>query len=209
MEYTVWNVIESSVRQEENRSQVLWLRCLPQPLGRRGAEIANQAREGLSFGRPLQTVYLLNSAPPAHCALRLFCSELCKHGYLLLPRHSLKVFCFCLEQRLCAGTPSAVPLRLFLFPSLGQSLQSPASGCRFAGNSFSVFSLHPCKLKGSAFGAVRGGAEVSRLCRPVLILAEGLALKTRNALPVPASHRLGASTASSYSLHMKRHSLQL
>lgn len=44
----------------------------------------------------LLIVLVLNSAPPAHFWLCLFCSDLYKDGYFLLSRHILKVFCLCL-----------------------------------------------------------------------------------------------------------------
>ena len=44
----------------------------------------------------LLIILVLNSAPPAHFWLCLFCSDLYKDGYFLLSRHILKVFCLCL-----------------------------------------------------------------------------------------------------------------
>lgn len=150
--------------------------------------------EGIFFNSVLcrPFIFICSSAPPAHFLLCLFCSDLLIYdGYFLLPRHILKAFWFWLT-RPCAQTLSIVPPQYFLFPSFGQPLQPTPIAASFLETAFLYLACILASSKAQLLECAGWCREVSRLYRPVLILAKGLAMKKRNVLPMPAFYRFRA-----------------
>lgn len=136
------------------------------------------------FCRPF--VLIRNSAPSAHFLLYLLCSDL-YDGYFLLPRHILKAFCFCLTRG-----PVHRPCQLFLhstfcFLLLGSLCRSSPIAASFLERAFLYLVCILASSKAQLLECAGWCREVSRLYRPVFILAK--ALEKRNVPPMPAFYR--------------------